>query len=62
MQQVLEKLVIHQTKLLLSLNYTDTFNVLPGHSCGGCNLAMDENVVPAHQCKRISEFRLKKMA
>ena len=24
----------------------DTFNVLPGHSCGSCNFDMDENVVP----------------
>ena len=43
MQQVLEKLAIHC--YLFEVDYY-TFNVLPGHSCGSCNFAMDENVEP----------------
>ena len=38
-QQVLEKLYIHKTKLLLNLNVdVSSFNVLSGHSCECCQV------------------------
>ena len=45
-QQVLEKLSIHKTKLLLNLKVdVASFNVESGHSCEKCKFLMDENAI-----------------
>ena len=46
MQQVLEKLYIHKTKLLLNLNVgVASFNVLSGHSCECCQFLMGDHTI-----------------
>ena len=45
-QQVLEKLSIHKTKLLLTLNVdVSSLNYLSGHSCTNCNFLMGDNAI-----------------
>ena len=45
-QQVLEKLYIHKTKLLLNLNVdVASFNVLSGHSCECCQFLMGDHTI-----------------
>ena len=45
-QQVLEKLYIHKTKLLLNLNVdVSSFNVLSGHSCECCQFLMGDHTI-----------------
>ena len=45
-QQVLEKLSIHKTKLLLTLNVdVSSLNYLSGHSCANCKFLMGDNAI-----------------
>ena len=45
-QQVLEKLSIHKTKLLLTLNVdVSSFNYLSGHSSANCKFLMGDNAI-----------------
>ena len=62
-QQILEKVAIYKTKLLLKLNCDMDFNIEPGHSCQKCSYLPNEKVCDVldnlHQLENSLEYETK---